>query len=203
LESHVSVKSFQLGENYLSRPNENINQAVMNMRLDYTLYVLAIILFIITVIPFVAPIGGETPETQSVWVVASVVLGLLSLGLGYAQRPKTEAQACQPAISRTQETLPETQPVTTTRAPKEEQTEVPMEKPVMKETPTMATPTATTRELTHVKGIGEKRAAQLKALGINSVDELANASAKTVAKKLKISPKIVDKWISSAKEIVE
>lgn len=167
----------------------------MDMRLDYTLYALAVILFIITVVPFVAPIVGETPETQSVWVVASVVLGLLSLGLGYSQRPKTEAQACQPAMTTSQETMPET--------PKEEKTEVPMEKPAMKEAPTMATSAAATLELTQVKGIGEKRATQLKALGINSVDELSKASAKTVAKKLKISPKIVGKWISSAKELVK
>jgi predicted flap endonuclease-1-like 5' DNA nuclease len=171
----------------------------MKMRLDYTLYALAVILFIITMVPFVAPIGGETPETQSVWVLASVVLGLLSLGLGYTQRPKTEAQACQPEISATQETLLETQPATTMEAPKEEKTETQKENPVIKETPTKATTTG----LTQVKGIGEKRAAQLKALGINSVDELANASAKTVAKKLKISPKIVVKWIDSAKEFVE
>ena len=171
----------------------------MEMRLDYTLYVLAIILFIITVVPFVAPIVGETPETQSVWVVASVVLGLLSLGLGYTQRPKTEAQACQPEMSATKETLLETQPATTMEAPKEEKTEAQKENPVIKETPTMAI----TIELTQVKGIGEKRTAQLKALGINSVDELANASAKNVAKELKISPKIVAKWINSAKELVK
>jgi predicted flap endonuclease-1-like 5' DNA nuclease len=174
----------------------------MNMRLDYTLYVLAAILFIITVVPFVAPIVGETPEAQSVWVVASVVLGLLSLGLGYTQRPKTEAQACQPAMTTTQEMMPETQTTTTMEAPKEE-AEAPMKKPAMKEAPTKATSAAATVELTQVKGIGEKRAAQLKALGINSVNELANASAKTVAKKLKISPKIVEKWISSAKELVK
>lgn len=175
----------------------------MDMRLDYTLYVLAAILFIITVVPFVAPIARENLETQSVWVVASVVLGLLSLGLGYTQRPKTEAQACQPAIAATQQTLPETQPATPMEAPKEEKTEATMEKSVMKEPPTMLTSVTTTIELTKVKGIGEKRAAQLKALGINSVDELANASANTVAEKLRISPKIVDKWIRSAEELVE
>ena len=174
----------------------------MNMRLDYTLYVLAAILFIITVVPFVAPIVGETPEAQSVWVVASVVLGLLSLGLGYTQRPKTEAQACQPAMTTTQEMMPETRTATTMEASKEE-AEAPMEKPAMKEAPTTATSAATTVELTQVKGIGEKRATQLKALGIHSVNELANASAKPVAKKLKISPKIVEKWISSAKELVK
>jgi predicted flap endonuclease-1-like 5' DNA nuclease len=173
----------------------------MDMRLDYTLYALAAILFILTVVPFVAPIGGETPETQSVWVVASVVLGLLSLGLGYSQRPKTEAQACQTAMTTAQETMPETQSTTIMETQKEEKTEVHMEKSAMKETQIMATSAAATVELTQIKGIGEKRATQLKALGINSANELAKASAKTVAKKLKISPKIVDKWIISAKKL--
>ena len=152
------------------------------MRLDYTLYVLAAILLIITVVPFVAPIGVETTETKSLWVVTTVVLGLFSIGLGYSQRPKTRAQAYQPAMP-TQETMPETQPAKT------------VETPAMKKAPTM--------DLTQVKGIGEKRAAQLKALGINSADELTKVSAKTIAKKLKISPKIVNKWIDSAKELVE
>ena len=160
------------------------------MRLDYTLYVLAALLLIITVVPFVIRIEEGV---RSLWVVTTVVLGLLSIGLGYSQRPKTKAQACQPAVAI---------PQTIAEAPKEEKTEVPMEKPSIKEAPTIATP-ASTIDLTQVKGIGEKRATQLKTLGINSVDELANASAKNIAEKLKVSPKIVDKWIDNAKEIVK
>jgi predicted flap endonuclease-1-like 5' DNA nuclease len=156
------------------------------MRLDYTLYVLAALLLIITAVPFIAPIGVETTETKSLWVVATVVLGLLSIGLGYSQRPKTAAQACQPAVE----------------APQEE-TKAPPEEAIVKTAPNVATPAAVTMELTQVKGIGEKRAAQLKALGVNSVADLSKASAKTIAKKLKISPKIVDKWIDSAKELVK
>jgi predicted flap endonuclease-1-like 5' DNA nuclease len=156
------------------------------MRLDYTLYVLAALLLIITAVPFIAPIGVETTETKSLWVVATVVLGLLSIGLGYTQRPKTAAQACQPTVG----------------APQEE-TKAPTEKATVKMALNVATPAAATMELTQVKGIGEKRAAQLKALGVNSVDDLSKASAKTIAKELKISPKIVDKWIDSAKELVK
>ena len=174
----------------------------MNMRLDYTLYVLAAVLLIITVVPFIVPIGMETTETRSIWIVSTVVLGLLSIGLGYSQRPKTEAQACQPATTTPQETMPETQTAKTTET-QEEKTEASIGKPAIKETPTIATAAAATMELTQVKGIGEKRATQLKALGINSVDELAKASAKTIAKKLKITPKIVNKWISRAKELSE
>jgi predicted flap endonuclease-1-like 5' DNA nuclease len=69
---------------------------------------------------------------------------------------------------------------------------------------TMETPAMTEAlELTQVKGIGEKRAAQLKALGINSVEDLAKASATAIARRLQISPKITKKWIASAKELVK
>jgi predicted flap endonuclease-1-like 5' DNA nuclease len=194
LTSRIFLEASQKGENYLSRPRE-LEEAGIDMRLDYILYVLAAVLLIITVVPFVAPIGVETTETRSVWVVATVVLGLLSIGLGYSQRPKTKAQACEPAVAIPQTTMPETQPATKMEAPKEEKASI-------KEAPAMLTPVAT-MDLTQVKGIGEKRAMQLKALGINSVDELANASAKNIAEKLKVSPKIVDKWVASAKKLVK
>ena len=167
------------------------------MRLDYALYVLAAVLLIITVVPFVTSIGENTTET-SVWVVATVVLGLFSIGLGYTQRPKTEAQACQPAMAVPQKAIPETQPAETMETPKEEKAEA-----TMKTMPATATSAAATLDLTQVKGIGEKRATQLKALGINNVDELSKASAKTLAKKLEISLKTVDKWIANAKELVK
>jgi len=169
------------------------------MRLDYTLYILATILLIMTVVPFVAPTGMQMTET-SIWVISTVGLGLLSIGLGYSQRPKTEAQACQPMKTAPKETIEtEAQTAMSKEVSEEKKTKAPMDKLMMKEAPT--TKPSATMELTQVKGIGTKRAAQLKALGINNVDELAKASAKTVAKKMKISSKIVVKWISSAKEI--
>jgi len=174
------------------------------MRLDYTLYILAAVLLIITVIPFVAPIGVETTETKSLWVVSTVVLGLLSIGLGYSQRPKTEAQACQPSMTTApepQETMPQTQPTAVEEAPKEE-TATP-EKAATAKKAKAASPAAATMALTQVKGVGEKRATQLAALGINSVEDLSKASAAAVAKKLKVSPKIVDSWIANAKELIK
>jgi predicted flap endonuclease-1-like 5' DNA nuclease len=57
--------------------------------------------------------------------------------------------------------------------------------------------------LTRVKGIGEKRAAQLEVLGINSVGDLSKASVKNIANKLKISPKIVGSWVANSKELVK
>jgi len=176
---------------------------VINMRLDYTLYALAALLLIITVVPFVVTIEGVESDTRSLWVVTTVVLGLLSIGLGYSQRPKTEAQACQTTVTTTQEAMPETQPAATVEALKEEKPAAPAKAATAKKTAKTAAPAAPTLALTQVKGIGEKRATQLKALGINSADELTKASAKTIAKKLKISPKIAKKWIDSAKELVE
>ena len=173
------------------------------MRLDYTLYILAAILLVITVIPFVVTIEGVESDTRSLWVVTTVVLGLLSIGLGYSQRPKTEAQACQTTMTTTQEAMTQTQPATTVEETKEEKNTAPMKQATVEKAATVVAPAAPVMALTQVKGIGEKRAAQLKALGINSADELTKASAKTIAKKLKISPKIVNKWIDSAKELVE
>jgi predicted flap endonuclease-1-like 5' DNA nuclease len=167
------------------------------MRLDYTLYVLAALLLIVTVVPFVVTIEGVESDTRNLWVVATVVLGLLSIGLGYTQRPKTATQACQPATTTPQETMP---PAVETP---QEETKAPTEKATVKTAPNVAAPAAATMELTQMKGIGEKRAAQLKALGVNSVDDLSKASATAIAKELKISPKIVDKWIDSAKELVK
>jgi len=149
------------------------------MRLDYTLYVLAALLFLITVVSLVTPLIAETE--RNLWVVTTVVLGILSVGLGYSQRPKTKAQACRPVVQIPQTTVPQTQPATT------------METPAMTET----------LELTRVKGIGEKRATQLKALGINSANDLGKASAEDIAKKLQISSKITKKWIDSAKALVK
>jgi len=55
--------------------------------------------------------------------------------------------------------------------------------------------------LTEISGIGEKRASQLKALGIKSVDDLAKAPVEDLAKSLKVSPKIVAKWVAGAKKL--
>lgn len=58
-------------------------------------------------------------------------------------------------------------------------------------------------DLTQIKGIGEKRSAQLKANGINSIQDLAKINANDLAAKLQISPKIVKKWVTNAKQIIK
>ncbi|MEM3378559.1 MAG: helix-hairpin-helix domain-containing protein [Candidatus Bathyarchaeia archaeon] len=169
------------------------------MRLDYTLYALGALILIITVVPFVITVEGFESDARNLWVISTVVLGLLSIGLGYSQRPKTAAQACQPVLTVSPQ---ETTPLTV--APQESVTtqmqEVAIQEPV---TSTAEASAPATLELTEVKGIGEKRATQLKALGINNVSELAKASAEDIASKLQISAKIAQKWIDNARELVK
>jgi len=145
------------------------------MRSDYALYTVAIIFFILTGI-----ILAYQTELKELWTVTTVVLALIFIGLGYSQRPKTRAMAI------------EAPPVPTApTAVTEEKTETIME----------AAPSVTA--LTEVKGIGERRAEQLKAIKITSMEDLAKASAKDLATRLKISPKITRKWIRNAKNLVE
>jgi predicted flap endonuclease-1-like 5' DNA nuclease len=159
------------------------------MRLDHMLYVLALIFFLITVVSFTLP-----DTERNYWIFATAVLGLFSLGLGYTQRPKVKTAAVEaPAAPLTTATTPVVTQTTEISAtiPKEETTEAVMGTPM----------SAPTIDLTSVKGIGEKRAAQLNALGVNSVEDLAKASAEDLATKLKISPKITIKWIEKSKEL--
>jgi len=156
----------------------------MEMRSDYALYTVAIIFFILTGIA--AAIDLSYPEKQ-LSMVATVTLGLLFAGLGYTQRPKPKAI--------TVETPPHAPQVSTltqhVETAKEEKVE-----PIVETISSIA-------ELTQVKGIGEKRANQLKALGINNIEDLAKASAEDLAGKLKISPKITGKWIKNAEQLLK
>jgi predicted flap endonuclease-1-like 5' DNA nuclease len=148
------------------------------MRSDYALYAVAIIFFILTGIVYV-----YQAEYREVWIITTAVLGLFFIGLGYTQRPKATPK---PAAI---EAHPPATPTTSPQMAKEEKE--------------LTAPPQVGLELTEVKGIGVKRAEQLKALGILSVEDLAKASAKDLASKLKVSPKITEKWIKNAKKLVE
>jgi predicted flap endonuclease-1-like 5' DNA nuclease len=152
------------------------------MRSDYALFAVAIIFFIITGIVLAYQV-----EFKELWVVTTAVLGLLFVGLGFSQRAKPQVKAAEPA------------PPTPAPPPEPTATEIMVEeKPV-----TLAEAAPPPLELTQVKGIKEKRAGQLKAIGINNVEDLAKASAKDLAAKLKISPKIVERWIKDAQKLLE
>jgi predicted flap endonuclease-1-like 5' DNA nuclease len=150
------------------------------MRSDYALYGVAIIFFVITAFSLIVLSGVE----QSLSVVTTVVLGILFVGLGFTLRPSTK-------------TARATAPTAQTQAP------VAIETPIKEEKEAVVETASKTLELTLVKGIKEKRAAQLKALGINTVEELSTASPEKLAKKLKISPKFTESWVQNAKKLVE
>lgn len=168
------------------------------MRLDYALYVLAAIFFLTTIVSALVVMESE----RDLWVVSTVILGLFSIGLGYYARPKTKTVAAQPAVTIPPPQHPVTGDVHEREAHRVENPESPPIPATVIAPTTVLTPVPKL-ELTEVKGIGEKRAEQLKSIGISNVDELAKASAEDIAKKLKISPKIVDKWIASAKELAK
>ena len=156
------------------------------MRSDYALYAVAVILFILT--------GVGAYMAQSLWIVTTAVLGLVFIGIGYWQRPHEEAiaqntpqtaiTAMTPAVSVTASPPPPPAPKAETR---------PI--PVVETKPPSA-------GLLDVKGIKEKRAQQLKTLGINTVEDLAKASPEDLAAKLKIAPYFTSQWIENAKKII-
>jgi len=58
-------------------------------------------------------------------------------------------------------------------------------------------------ELTGIRGIGSKRAEELKAVGINTVSDLAASSVKDLSQKTGIPEKTISRWIRQAKELIE
>jgi len=65
------------------------------------------------------------------------------------------------------------------------------------------TETKSSLRLVDVKGIGPKRAEQLRSIGIQSVEELAKQSSEELSKKANVSTKIAGKWIEEAKKTLE
>jgi predicted flap endonuclease-1-like 5' DNA nuclease len=164
------------------------------MRSDYALYVVSVIFFAITVTSLLALKDFE----RNVSIVATVVLGLLFAGVGYTQRQRVKVETTQATQTQTPSTpsppqAPAAIETAETPAPQKNESIVePIATPV--QPPKM--------ELTTVKGIKEKRAEQLRAQGISSIQDLANASAEDLAKKLKIAQYFTERWIQNAKEII-
>ena len=170
------------------------------MRLDYTMYILGIVLLAITILPFLVQIEGINDDERNLWVILTVVLGVISIILGYSQRPKTPAQSCQIPVNLSEpkkDVIPSEKSIKKNIENKLEQSVIYEEKTaeIIPDKPDI--------ELTKVKGIGEKRAIQLNALGIKTVNDLANESATNISKKLKISHKITKKWKTNAKKLLK
>ncbi len=58
-------------------------------------------------------------------------------------------------------------------------------------------------DLTEIKGIGPKRAEELKAAGVKTVSDLAKRSAKNLSEKTGIPIKTISRWIVQANEMIE
>ena len=150
------------------------------MRPDVPLYIVAIICFAL------AGYLQYTYPEQFAYIITLTVLGVIFLGAGYSMKPKPIVIKTkeQPQVSETREAE---------AAPK-----------IESETKVVAvTEEKAALELTHVKGIGPKRAEQLKRIGIQSPEDLANKSSEELAEKLKVSAKIAEKWIKAAKKLLE
>jgi predicted flap endonuclease-1-like 5' DNA nuclease len=178
----------KVSENYLNSSIENREiREKHNMRSDYTLYVVAVIFFVLTTV-----VQAYQVEFREVWVVTTAVLGLLFIGLGHSQRPKPQSIAATTAVE-----------TSTAIAPSAPQA-VPAVTEVIEPKPATVTETIPPRlRVTKIRGIGEKRAGQLKAGGINNLMDLANASPKDLAAKLNVSPKMTGRWIDSAKQLTK
>jgi predicted flap endonuclease-1-like 5' DNA nuclease len=152
------------------------------MRSDYALYTVAIVFFILTGV-----VVAYSYLEQQLWIVITAVLGFAFIGLGYTQRPRQNTSIMTTPAVTTQITAPPPPPPVQAAVEEEKTVQIAVE-PLL-------------GKLTQVKGVKEKRAEQLQTIGIKSIYDLANASATDIAAKLQISPKIIGKWIESAKEL--
>jgi len=155
------------------------------MRSDYALYAVAVICLILASVVFATSYAGYRimyPPYDTVTVAVLVILGGISAGAGYLTRPE-EIVLAPPA--RPPPPKPAAEGITPTTSP--------------------APKTAPTSRIniTEVRGIGPKRAEQLKALDINTAQDLADTSASALAAKTELSPKITQKWIREAKRLLK
>jgi len=165
------------------------------MRSDYALYAVAVILFILT------GVVAVYAATQQLWIVTTAVVGFVFIGLGYWQRPQQET-ALQTTTQKPTPIMPPPMNVITPPPPTPKATEVMQETTIKPEVPPVVEIEPPSVGLLNVKGIKEKRAQQLKAIGINTVEDLAKASPEDLATKLKIAPYFTGQWIENAKKIV-
>ena len=59
------------------------------------------------------------------------------------------------------------------------------------------------KPITSVRGIGPKRAARLREIGITTLKDLSSASAEELAEKLGVSRRITEKWVAEARRLLE
>lgn len=171
------------------------------MRLDYTFYVLAVVLFLAAAFSFIMV---TEQNSRNLYVASTAILGIIFATIGFLMKPKPQTSNLPQQITTApvQEApqQPSTEPAPSTPLPQASTTESP-EKPVP-EKPAVA-PADVASELTQIRGISKARAEQLKANGIETLKALSEASPEALAEKLQVSPKIVKMWIGSAKKLAK
>jgi hypothetical protein len=151
------------------------------MRSDYALYVVALICFILAAVVFTTNYTGYPlmePLISMVTIAVLFILGIISAGAGYLIRPEE---------------------MILTPPPQPPPPKLPSETSIPPPKTKLASPIA----ITEIRGIGPKRAEQLRALGINTAQDLVETSASILAAKTEISPKITRKWVREAKKLIK
>ena len=210
------------------------------MRLDYPLYGLAIVSFILSAVLF-AVLGQQ--DGQLLYPASVAILGLLFVTVGYFAKPKTQLTPTVQTTS-TPTAVAESAPSESFKVDTQTTSKVetaPQIEPTKVETPNVEAPIATytqpptlvlpssanvlpievtvpaqpietavpkaepadTSDIKKIRGISENRAAQLKANGIFTIADLAQASSADLAAKLQVSEKIVKMWVGSAKKLTK
>lgn len=155
------------------------------MRSDYALYAVAVICLVLAFVVFATSFASYhlmEPPYDIVTMAVLVILALVTAGAGYLIRPEEmiltpppQPPPSKPASEAYQ--TPTTPPPKTTLAP-----------PI---------------NITEIRGIGPKRAEQLRTLGINTAQDLVETTASTLAAKTELSPKITGKWVREAKRLIK
>jgi len=153
------------------------------MRSDYALYVVAIICFILAAFVLAGSSGyigylAIEPLISSVATAVLAILGLISAGAGYLVRPGGMTLIPRPHLPA---------PKLSSSPP----------------TPQLSLPVIPPIDVTEVRGVGPKRAKQLRELGINTAQDLAKTTATTLAAKTELSTKITRKWVRRAKRLIK
>lgn len=144
------------------------------MRFDIIFYFFGIICFILAAC--IIPFWGVTLIPVA-FLIVLLLFGLFFMAFGYSAR------------SRKYKIIAPVEPIETR-----------VEGKLIQLPPTPSKPPT---QLDKIRGIGPKRIAQLNALQIMYVEDLARFSAENLATKLKISSKITAKWIEQAQNLIK
>ena len=158
------------------------------MRFDVIFYAVGTICFVLAIL--IIPFWGVT-LIPTAFMIVLLLFGLFFVASGHSARPRKYT------------IIPEVRPIETEKPVMQK----PEEEPAQSSPPPLVQPTIEpakpSAELTKIKGIGPKRVAQLNALQITSVEDLARSSDEDLADKLKVSRNTTAGWIEQAKELLK